>query len=46
MKLWMKIMIGLGLGIVIDLLDLYDGELFFSRSELGGLSAELDLPGA
>ena len=37
---------GLGLGIVIDLLNLYDGELSFSRSELGGLHAELNIPGA
>ena len=37
---------GLGLGIVIDLLDLYDGELSFSHSELGGLCAELNIPGA
>jgi signal transduction histidine kinase len=37
---------GLGLGIVIDLLNLYDGELSFGRSELGGLRAELNIPGA
>mgnify|MGYP001555116898 CR=1 FL=1 len=37
---------GLGLGIVIDLLDLYDGELSFSHTELAGLSAELNIPGA
>ncbi len=36
---------GLGLGIVMDILALYDGKLSFGRSEFGGLSASLDLPG-
>lgn len=37
---------GLGLGIVQDMADLYGGRLSFKRSSLGGLSAELELPGA
>ena len=36
---------GLGLGIVQDILELYDGKLTLGKSSLGGLSAELDLPG-
>jgi signal transduction histidine kinase len=36
---------GLGLGIVQDITELYDGKLTLSRSELGGLCATLDLPG-
>ena len=36
---------GLGLAIVADLAGLYGGSLVFGRSELGGLSAELRLPG-
>jgi len=36
---------GLGLGIVQDMVDLYDGKLSFKRSSSGGLTAELDLPG-
>jgi signal transduction histidine kinase len=35
---------GLGLAIVADLAHAYDGELILSRSELGGLSARIDLP--
>ena len=35
---------GLGLAIVSDLAHAYDGELTLSRSELGGLSARIDLP--
>jgi len=37
---------GLGLAIVRDLADLYGGSLTLGRSESGGLSAELRLPGA
>jgi signal transduction histidine kinase len=37
---------GQGLGIVEDIAKLYGGELKLSRSELGGLRAELDLPAA
>lgn len=37
---------GLGLGIVQDLVELYSGTLKLSRSNLGGLRAELGLPGA
>jgi signal transduction histidine kinase len=36
---------GLGLAIVADLAALYGGGLVFGRSELGGLSARLSLPG-
>ena len=35
---------GLGLSIVEDLADAYKGSLEFSRSEMGGLQAELRLP--
>ena len=35
---------GLGLSIVKDLADAYKGSLEFSRSEMGGLQAELRLP--
>lgn len=35
---------GLGLSIVKDLADAYKGSLIFSRSEAGGLMAELNLP--
>ena len=37
---------GLGLAIVRDLADLYGGTLTLGRAELGGLRAELRLPGA
>ncbi len=37
---------GLGLAIVSDLVDLYGGKLRLSRSVLGGLQAELELPAA
>jgi signal transduction histidine kinase len=37
---------GQGLGIVKDIADLYNGTLKLSRSPLGGLRAELDLPAA
>jgi len=37
---------GHGLGIVKDIADLYGGTLKLSRSPLGGLRAELDLPAA
>ena len=37
---------GLGLGIVKDLAELYDGKITISRSGYGGVCAELDLPGA
>jgi signal transduction histidine kinase len=37
---------GLGLGIVQDIIELYNGTLELGRSELGGLRAELTLPGA
>jgi signal transduction histidine kinase len=37
---------GLGLSIVQDIVELYGGKLTFRTSELGGLCAELDLPGA
>jgi len=37
---------GLGLAIVTDLARAYGGELALSRSELGGLKAQLRLPGA
>lgn len=36
---------GLGLGIVQDIAELYNGKLMLGRSEYGGLSARLDLPG-
>ena len=36
---------GLGLGIVQDILELYDGKLILARSGYGGLSATLNLPG-
>ena len=36
---------GLGMGIVQDILELYDGKLTLGKSSLGGLSAELNLPG-
>ncbi len=35
---------GLGLGIVRDIARIYGGDLSLSRSELGGLQAELNLP--
>ncbi len=35
---------GLGLAIVKDIVDLYSGEISFSRSELGGLSVSINLP--
>jgi len=35
---------GLGLSIVKDLADAYKGSLAFSRSDMGGLKAELRLP--
>lgn len=35
---------GLGLSIVKDLADAYNGSLSFSRAEIGGLKAELRLP--
>ena len=35
---------GLGLSIVKDLADAYNGSLIFSRSDMGGLQAELRLP--
>ena len=37
---------GQGLGIVRDIADLYGGYLRLSKSKLGGLKAELDLPAA
>ena len=37
---------GQGLGITEDIANLYGGELKLSRSELGGLKAELSLPAA
>ena len=37
---------GLGLSIVRDLVELYGGSFSLSRSKLGGLRAELLLPGA
>lgn len=37
---------GHGLGIVTDIAELYGGSLTLSRSELGGLKTELDLPAA
>ena len=37
---------GLGLGIVKDLAELYDGKMTISGSGYGGVCAELDLPGA
>lgn len=37
---------GLGLGIVQDLVELYDARLTLKASPLGGLAAELELPGA
>jgi signal transduction histidine kinase len=37
---------GRGLGIVRDIVGLYGGSLTLSRSGYGGLSAELELPGA
>jgi signal transduction histidine kinase len=36
---------GRGLGIVADIVEMYGGRLDLSRSELGGLRAELQLPG-
>jgi signal transduction histidine kinase len=36
---------GLGLGIIQDIVELYDGKLELSASELGGLRADLTLPG-
>ncbi len=36
---------GLGLGIVQDIVELYNGKLHLERSELGGLRAVLTLPG-
>lgn len=36
---------GLGLSIVVDLARVYGGELKLGVSDLGGLSAELNLPG-
>ncbi len=35
---------GLGLDIVLDIAELYEGGLTLSRSELGGLRADLELP--
>jgi signal transduction histidine kinase len=37
---------GLGLGIVQEMAELYGGRLSLGRSELGGLTAELELPAA
>ena len=37
---------GLGLGIVKDIADLYNGSLKLGKSKLGGLQAELELPAA
>jgi signal transduction histidine kinase len=37
---------GHGLGIVSDIAELYGGSLTLSRSEMGGLKTELDLPAA
>ena len=37
---------GLGLGIIQDIVEMYSGKLTLSRSGYGGLSAELNLPGA
>jgi signal transduction histidine kinase len=36
----------LGLSIVSDLVDVNGGEMTFSRSQLGGLSVSIRLPGA
>jgi signal transduction histidine kinase len=37
---------GLGLSIIQDIVEMYSGKLTLSRSGYGGLSAELNLPGA
>ncbi len=37
---------GLGLGIVKDIAELYDGSLKLGTSDLGGLQVILDLPAA
>ncbi len=37
---------GLGLDIVLDIAELYDGGLALGRSKMGGLRAELELPAA
>lgn len=37
---------GRGLGIVRDIVDMYGGRLELSSSGLGGLRAEIQLPGA
>jgi signal transduction histidine kinase len=37
---------GHGLGIVNDIAELYGGSLTLSRSQMGGLKTELDLPAA
>lgn len=37
---------GLGLGIIQDIVEMYSGKLTLGRSGYGGLSAELNLPGA
>mgnify|MGYP002389335862 CR=1 FL=1 len=37
---------GRGLGIVADIVEMYGGRLDLGRSEIGGLRAELQLPGA
>jgi len=36
---------GLGLGIIQDIAELYEGNLALEASELGGLRAHLTLPG-